>query len=189
MKNTVNHKKRCNFLTFECFNLRICNITVVVVLSSLLPSQVKAAEKTKALITALKKQGVSGVGVGGYCWGGKVAIELSKSPEIEVVVVSHPSLVTVDDIKKVKHPIEILGAELDGSSPPALVHQFEQALDQNKGIDHFVKIFPGVAHGFACRYDANNPFAVQTAEEARKDMLSWFNKYLKKGQEISSHES
>jgi carboxymethylenebutenolidase len=52
-----------------------------------------------------------------------------------------------------------------------------------------VKIFPGAPHGFACRYDANDPFAVKTAEEARKDMLTWFNKYLKKDQELSIHES
>ncbi|CAM0955612.1 unnamed protein product [Alopecurus aequalis] len=151
-------------------------------------SPIEAAEKTKALIAALKKQGVSAVGVGGYCWA-KVAVELSKSTEIEVVVISHPSLVTVDDIKEVKHPIEVLGAELDGASPPSLVHQFEQALDQNKGIGHFVKIFPGVGHGFACRYDAKNPSAVKTAEEARADMLSWFNKYLKIHQEHSLDES
>ncbi|XP_044950246.1 carboxymethylenebutenolidase homolog [Hordeum vulgare subsp. vulgare] len=93
------------------------------------------------------------------------------------------------DIVKVKHPIEILGAELDQASPPPIVHQFEQALDQNNKIDRFVKIFPGVAHGFACRYDANDAFAVKTAEEARADMLSWFNKYLKKHQELSLHES
>ncbi|KAI5018449.1 hypothetical protein ZWY2020_043337 [Hordeum vulgare] len=152
-------------------------------------SPVVAAEKTKVLIAALKKQGVSEVGVGGYCWGAKVAVELSKSEEIQVVVISHPSQVTVDDMKEVKHPIEILGAELDQASPPPIVHQFEQALDQNNKIDRFVKIFPGVAHGFACRYDANDAFAVKTAEEARADMLSWFNKYLKKHQELSLHES
>ncbi|CAM0909664.1 unnamed protein product [Alopecurus aequalis] len=152
-------------------------------------AKLEAAQKTNALIAALKKQGVSAVGVGGYCWGAKVAVELSKSTEIEVVIISHPALVTVDDMKEVKHPIEILGAELDDSSPPPLVHQFEEALDQNEGIDHFVKIFPGVAHGFACRYDAKDPFAVKTAEEARVDMLSWFNKYLKINQEHSLDEA
>ncbi|XBJ17903.1 hypothetical protein VPH35_009208 [Triticum aestivum] len=152
-------------------------------------SPVEAAEKTKVLITALKKQGASEVGVGGYCWGAKVAVELSKSEEIQVIVISHPSLVTVDDMKEVKHPIEILGGELDQASPPPIVHQFEQTLDQNNKIDHFVKIFPGVAHGFACRYNASDAFAVKTAEEARADMLSWFDKYLKKHQESSLHES
>lgn len=34
--------------------------------------QVEAAEKTQVLIAALKKQGVSVVGVAGYCWGGEL---------------------------------------------------------------------------------------------------------------------
>lgn len=142
-------------------------------------SPVEAAERTKPLIAALKKEGMYAVGVGGYCWGGKVAVELSKTDKIQAVVISHPYLVTVDDMKDVKHPIEILGGQRDTVSPPELIRQFDQALDKNKGIDHFVKIFPGAPHGFACRYDANDPFAVKTAEEARTYMVNWFNKYLK----------
>uniref|UniRef100_A0A0E0L299 Dienelactone hydrolase domain-containing protein n=1 Tax=Oryza punctata TaxID=4537 RepID=A0A0E0L299_ORYPU len=129
-------------------------------------SPVEAAEKTKPLIAALKKDGMSSVGVGGYCWGGKVAVELSKTEETKAVVISHPALVVVDDMKEVKCPIEILGGALDTISPPQLVH-------------HLVKIFPDAPHGFACRYNASDPFAVKTAEEARADMVKWFDKYLK----------
>uniref|UniRef100_A0A0E0DR54 Dienelactone hydrolase domain-containing protein n=1 Tax=Oryza meridionalis TaxID=40149 RepID=A0A0E0DR54_9ORYZ len=93
-------------------------------------SPVEAAEKTKPLIAALKKDGMSTVGVGGYCWGGKVAVELSKTEE-------------------------------------------------TKAVHHLVKIFPNAPHGFACRYNATDPFAVKTAEEARADMVKWFDKYLK----------
>ncbi|XP_066166935.1 endo-1,3;1,4-beta-D-glucanase isoform X2 [Oryza sativa Japonica Group] len=141
-------------------------------------SPVEAAEKTKPLIAALKKDGTSTVGVGGYCWGGKVAVELSKTEETKAVVISHPALVVVDDMKEVKCPIEILGGELDTISPPQLIHQLEDALDQNKRVHHLVKIFPDAPHGFACRYNATDPFAVKTAEEARADMVKWFDKYL-----------
>ncbi|EAY97970.1 hypothetical protein OsI_19888 [Oryza sativa Indica Group] len=139
----------------------------------------EAAEKTKPLIAALKKEGMSSVGIGGYCWGGKVAVELSKTEETQAVVISHPSLVTVHDMKEVKRPIEILGGERDTITPPLVVHQFEHALDQNNRVDHFVKIFPKAPHAFACRYNASDSFAVKTAEEARADMVQWFDGYLK----------
>ncbi|XP_015693014.1 endo-1,3;1,4-beta-D-glucanase-like [Oryza brachyantha] len=142
-------------------------------------SPVEAAEKTKPLIAAMKKDGMSSIGIGGYCWGGKVATEISKTKETKVAVISHPALVVVEDMNEVKIPIEILGGELDTLSPPKLAHQFEDALDKNKRVDHFVKIFPKAPHGFACRYNTSDPFAVRTADEARVDMVKWFDKYLK----------
>ncbi|KAJ1262800.1 hypothetical protein BS78_09G137300 [Paspalum vaginatum] len=141
-------------------------------------SPADATEKVRQLIAALKKKGKA-VGFGGYCWGAKVAVELAKTDELVAVVISHPSLVTVDDTKEIKCPIEVLGGEYDTVSPPQLVHQFEDAPEQNEAIDHFVKIFPGVPHGFACRYNSSDPFAVQTAEEARELMVSWISKHLK----------
>uniref|UniRef100_M8BYH9 Endo-1,31,4-beta-D-glucanase n=1 Tax=Aegilops tauschii TaxID=37682 RepID=M8BYH9_AEGTA len=153
----------------------------------------KAFEEAKPVIAALKEQGASSVGAAGYCWGAKVVAELAKANEIQAAVMSHPSFVTVDDIKgfrflhydmcyisEVKCPIAILGAETDKTSPPELVKQFEQVLaSSNSGIANFVKIFPGVSHGWTVRYKSEDAAAVKSAEEALVDMVDWFNKNLK----------
>uniref|UniRef100_A0ACD5U339 Uncharacterized protein n=1 Tax=Avena sativa TaxID=4498 RepID=A0ACD5U339_AVESA len=139
----------------------------------------KAFEEAKPVIAALKEQGVSSVGAAGYCWGAKVVAELAKANEIQAAVMSHPSFVTVDDIKEVKCPIAVLGAETDRTSPPELVKQFEQVLSSNSEIGYFVKIFPGVSHGWTVRYDSDDAAAVKSAEEALTDMTNWFNKNLK----------
>lgn len=139
----------------------------------------KAFEEAKPVIAALKKQGASSVGAAGYCWGAKVVVELAKANEIQAAVMLHPSFVTVDDIKEVKCPIAILGAEIDKMSPPEVVKQFEQVLSSNSGVGHFVKIFPGVAHGWTVRYNSDDASAVKSAEEALADMTSWFDQNLK----------
>ena len=46
-------------------------------------------------------------------------------------------------------------------------------------VDSFVKIYPGVAHGWTVRYDENDEVVVKNAEEAHDKMLEWLNKYLK----------
>ncbi|KAJ1262780.1 hypothetical protein BS78_09G136200 [Paspalum vaginatum] len=139
----------------------------------------KAFEEAKPVIAALKEKGVSAVGAAGYCWGAKVVVELAKAHEIQAAVLLHPSFVTVDDIKEVKCPISVLGAEIDKMSPPELVKQFEQILSAKSEVGHFVKIFPGVAHGWSVRYSHDDAAAVKSAEEALADMIDWFNKNLK----------
>ncbi|KAK3135689.1 hypothetical protein QOZ80_5BG0422210 [Eleusine coracana subsp. coracana] len=139
----------------------------------------KGFEEAKPIIAALKEKGISKVGAAGYCWGAKVVVELAKAHEIQAAVLLHPSFVTVDDIKEVKCAISVLGAEIDKMSPPELVKQFEQVLSTNSGVGHFVKIFPGVSHGWSVRYSHNDAAAVKSAEEALADMIDWFNKNLK----------
>uniref|UniRef100_A0A0D9WG90 Dienelactone hydrolase domain-containing protein n=1 Tax=Leersia perrieri TaxID=77586 RepID=A0A0D9WG90_9ORYZ len=139
----------------------------------------KGFEEAKPVIAALKEKGVSSIGAAGYCWGAKVVVELAKAHEIQAAVMCHPSFVTVDDIKEVKCPIAILGAEVDHLSPPEVVKQFEQVLSSKSEIGHFVKIFPGVAHGWTVRYKSDDAHAVKSAEEALADMIDWFNKNLK----------
>lgn len=139
----------------------------------------KGFEDAKLVIEALKSRGISSIGAAGFCWGAKVVVSLAYSGFIQAAVLLHPSFVTVDDIKQVKTPIAILGAENDSMSPPELLKQFEQILSPKTEVGSFVKIFPGVSHGWSVRYNAEDEKAVQSAEEARQDMLNWFTKYIK----------
>ncbi|KAJ3693724.1 hypothetical protein LUZ60_009204 [Juncus effusus] len=139
----------------------------------------KGFEEAKPVIEALKNKGVCAIGAAGYCWGAKVVVDFAKGDSINAGVILHPALVTLDDIKEVKCPISILGAETDWVSPPELIRQFEEILSNQNEVDYFVKIFPGVAHGWTVRYDVNDTSAVEKAEESHKDVLDWFAKYVK----------
>ncbi|XP_020103294.1 endo-1,3;1,4-beta-D-glucanase-like [Ananas comosus] len=139
----------------------------------------KGFEEAKLVVAALKAKGISAIGAVGYCWGAKVVVELAKAGEIQAAVLLHPSFVTVDDFKEVKCPIAILGAESDHLSPPELVKQFGEVLSARAEGDYFVKIFPGVAHGWSVRYRTDDAPAVKSAEEAQSDTLAWLTKYVK----------
>ncbi|KAI3877792.1 hypothetical protein MKW92_008411 [Papaver armeniacum] len=136
--------------------------------------------EAKSVVEALKFKGIYAIGAAGTCWGGKVVCELAKSDDLKAIVMMHPGLVTVDDIKEIKVPISILGAEVDHLSPPELVKQFEQILQtKSDQVPSFVKIFNGVEHGWTVRYDIENKKAVKHAEEAHTNMLEWLSKYVK----------
>ncbi|KAF7813753.1 endo-1,3-1,4-beta-D-glucanase-like [Senna tora] len=137
----------------------------------------KGAEDAKRIIEALKGKGASSVGAAGFSWGGKVAVDLAKPGLTKAVVLLYPSGVTVDDIKGVQVPIAILCAEVDTLCPPEHVKQYEQALAAKPEVGSFVKLFPGVAHGWAVRYNEDDPEAVKAAEEAHQDMLTGLISY------------
>ncbi|XP_038719329.1 endo-1,3;1,4-beta-D-glucanase-like isoform X2 [Tripterygium wilfordii] len=139
----------------------------------------KGFEDAKPVIEALRRKGVSAIGAAGFCWGAKVVVQLAKPHFIQAAVLLHPSLVAVDDIKGVEVPMAVLGAEIDRYSPPVLLKQFEEVLAAK--VDVYLKIFPSTAHGWTVRYDVEDQNAVKSAEEAHRDMLEWFTKYVKRG--------
>ncbi|XVE81517.1 hypothetical protein DITRI_Ditri15bG0070800 [Diplodiscus trichospermus] len=140
----------------------------------------KGFEDAKPVIAALKSKGMYAIGAVGFCWGGMVVVKLASSDDIQAVVVLHPGRITEDEIKKVKVPVAILGAEIDQYSPPEQLKQLGELLStKSDQFDSFVKIFPGVAHGWTVRYNVEDESAVKIAEEAHEDMLNWFVKYVK----------
>ncbi|KAL8524797.1 hypothetical protein ACS0TY_014420 [Phlomoides rotata] len=136
-------------------------------------------EEAKPVIEALKSKGVTKVGAVGFCWGAKVVVELGKHAYINAGVLLHPSLVTCEDVQGVKVPLSILGAEVDHTSPPELVKQFEDILTAKPEVDCFVKIFPRVSHGWSVRYKDEDEHEMKCAQEAHKDMLDWIIKHVK----------
>ncbi|XP_010695962.1 endo-1,3;1,4-beta-D-glucanase isoform X2 [Beta vulgaris subsp. vulgaris] len=86
-------------------------------------------EEAKPVIESLKRKGICKIGAAGFCWGGRVVALLAQSDEyIQAGVLLHPAGVTVNDIKGVKVPIAVLGAEFDQVSPPELLKEFQEVL-------------------------------------------------------------
>ncbi|KAK2646895.1 hypothetical protein Ddye_022090 [Dipteronia dyeriana] len=139
----------------------------------------KGYEDAKPVIAALRSKGVSAIGAAGFCWGGKVAVKLAGSVDIQAAVLLHPSRVTEYDINEIKVPIAILGAEIDHIAPAEQLKDFGDKLSAKAEFDSFVKIYPGVAHGWTVKYNDEDEFAIKSAEEAHEDMLNWFTKYVK----------
>ncbi|XP_071698192.1 endo-1,3;1,4-beta-D-glucanase-like [Rutidosis leptorrhynchoides] len=138
----------------------------------------KGCEDLKKVATDLKSKGASAIGAAGFCWGGMAISKLSTYGEIEAAVILHPGPLSDDDVNAIKFPTAILGAELDEVSPPDQLKKFGEILSANS-VDNFVKIYPGVVHGWTTRYKHDDEHSVKCAMESHLDMLNWFTKYLK----------
>ncbi|KAJ0905749.1 putative dienelactone hydrolase, alpha/Beta hydrolase [Helianthus annuus] len=151
-------------------------------LSSWFPNHLpaKGCEDARKVVADLKAKGASAVGAAGFCWGGMTVSKLSAYGEIEAAVILHPGPLSEDDIHATKVPTAILAAEIDDYSPPEQMKKLGEILSA-KLVDNFVKIYPGVVHGWTTRYKDDDEHAVKSAMEAHADMLNWFTKYLKSG--------
>ncbi|KAH1102569.1 hypothetical protein AAZX31_13G191800 [Glycine max] len=139
----------------------------------------KACEDTKPLISALKSKGVKSIGAAGFCWGGVVVVKLAISTDIQAAVILHPGLIADNEFNEVRIPIAILGAEIDHLFPPERLKQIEEMLSVKAEFESFVKLYPGVSHGWTLRYNDDDEATVKSAKEAHQDMLNWFIKHVK----------
>ncbi|KAI0731391.1 alpha/beta-hydrolase [Earliella scabrosa] len=141
-------------------------------------------ERIRAVINALKAEGVSKFGSVGYCFGARPAFDLAFTGEIHVVAVSHPSLLKIpDDIQKYlevsKAPLLINSCETDSMFPIPAQEQTDAILGGGKFAPGYERTYwPGCVHGFAVRGDLSNPQVKAGKEGAFKANVEFLIKYL-----------
>jgi len=137
-------------------------------------------EPLKKVIDALKAKGIKEFGATGYCFGARYVFNLAFEGEIKVGVVSHPSLLQVEDLEafsKTKVPLLINSCETDP----------QYGADKQEAGDKILASFApgykreyweGCTHGFAVRGDLSDPKVKAGKEGAFKAAVEWFIKYL-----------
>lgn len=94
-------------------------------------------EDAKAVVEALNSNNITNIGGVGFCWGGKLVVELLTGPVIQTGVLIHPSSTNVSDIEGIKAPVAIFVGDLDTYTNVSLVRQFEVALKAKPEVFSF----------------------------------------------------
>lgn len=130
----------------------------------------------KALAGIIAKYSPKYIVATGFCFGAKYAIRLLGDKKVHVAGVFHPSFVTIDEIKAIKGPLFIGGAEIDQVYTEELRAKTEAALKEIKAT-YFTTLFSGVSHGFAVRGDLSDPNNKWAKEQAFKNCLAFFERF------------
>lgn len=137
--------------------------------------------------------GIYGVG---YCFGAKYILILAsehadtvawgqaapkdeeqgavnKAPILKAGAIAHGTMVIKEDLEAVKAPMYIVAVENDALfSEEEVLTPGRRAMEKNN-VEHQVKVFSGVPHGFAVLGDYDDAKIRQSQEEAYEEMLSW----------------
>ncbi|TBU38859.1 alpha/beta-hydrolase [Dichomitus squalens] len=138
----------------------------------------------RQLIAALKTQGITKFAAIGFCYGGRPAFILGFTNEIDVVAVSHPSLLQIPvDLERYaahsKAPLLINACEFDPQFPRSAGQNADELFGGGKfapGYEH--TYWEGCTHGFAVRGDLSDPKVKAGREGAFKATVEFLIKYL-----------
>lgn len=115
------------------------------------------------------------VGVIGYCFGAKYAIQqIASEGYASAAAVAHPSFVSIDEVRAVKKPILISAAETDPIFTTELRHKTEGALASIRAR-YQIDLFSGVVHGYAVRGDIRDPAVKYAMNKTLADQIQWFS--------------
>ncbi|KAI0642093.1 alpha/beta-hydrolase [Trametes meyenii] len=138
----------------------------------------------RSVQTALKAEGVTKFAAIGFCFGARPAFDLAFTSEIDVVAVSHPSLLkTPEDLEKYKAeskaPLLINSCTVDSQFPIEAQAKADEILGDGKFAPGYVRTYwEGCTHGFAVRGDLSDPKVKAGKEGAFKATVEFLIKHL-----------
>jgi len=134
------------------------------------------------VIAGLKARGITEFGATGYCFGARYVFDLAFEGAIKAAVVSHPSLLQVEDLEKYAKtnvPLLINSCEVDEQYPAEKQAKGDEILGDGKFAPGYLRTYwPGCTHGFVVRGDVSDPKVKAGREGAFKATVEWFIKYL-----------
>ncbi|CUS11633.1 unnamed protein product [Tuber aestivum] len=129
----------------------------------------KAVKETYADKAYDSSMGILAVG---YCFGAKYVLRLAATDEIAAGAIAHGLLISKEDIAGVKKPVTLACVENDMFFPDEVRDGGKKQLQDNN-IDHELKVYPGVPHGFAV-YGSYSEEHIKTAQKQAFDQFLEF---------------
>ena len=115
----------------------------------------------------------------GYCFGARYVVRLlAEEGALVAGYIAHPGNVTPEDLAQVKGPLSVAAAEVDTAFPKELRWAGEVAL-AGTGVRWEIKLWQGVEHGFAVRWEKGEEWAEWVAREAREQAVGWFKNFVR----------
>lgn len=132
-----------------------------------------------SFISAVKAiPGTGKIGTTGFCWGGRYAI-LTAHGEVDAAYACHPSLVAIPgDFDPVTKPLSLAVGTKDSLLDTNSIGKIQDIMAKKTGVPHELCIYDDQIHGFALRSDWSSEKDKKAMDDAEKQGVEWFNKYL-----------
>ena len=160
----------------------------------------------RKVVTSMKEEYADAVANGGgvycvgYCFGAKYVLLLGseldqnvlegqKSPEaeaeegmvkagplIKVGAIAHGTQIAKEDMAGTKVPVCVVAVRDDPLFPDEVREEGVKAMEEKK-VEHEVKVYSGVPHGFAVLGDYEDGKIVEAQKEAFQQMLGWLKSH------------
>jgi dienelactone hydrolase len=95
-----------------------------------------------------------------------------QSAQIKAGAIAHGTQISKDDLEGMRVPVSIVAVEDDTLFPDHVRDEGKKAMEA-KNLDHELKIYPNVPHGFAVYGDYDDEKIKQAQKEAFEQMLAW----------------